>query len=216
MKRKTKMLISALSVMLVMVLAVTIVSFSRAGNNDESEISDEQLFYAEGDQTEKTNIDHIIENSYVTEDNVGEDEADGSEGDPYYRIVEIGSGSASALQTMCNGDISAFAQYVINGNKTIEQDMKEKTIVYSYYNASTITKDSPELQAIAGADFIYVSCDPANQYTVTNDLGEDLYNFLKNTYLTQKKPLVIDSPEKTKELGGGSQTNTVPDRKSVV
>ncbi len=210
MKRKTKMLISALSVMLVMVLAVTIVSFSRAGNNDESEISDEQLFYAEGDQTEKTNIDHIIENSYVTEDNVGEDEADGSEGDPYYRIVEIGSGSASALQTMCNGDISAFAQYVINGNKTIEQDMKEKTIVYSYYNASTITKDSPELQAIAGADFIYVSCDPANQYTVTNDLGEDLYNFLKNTYLTQKKPLVIDSPEKTKELGGGSQTNTVP------
>lgn len=209
MKRKTKMMISALSAMLVMVLAVTIVSFSLAGNNDESEAFDEPLLYAEGDQTEKTNIDYIIENSYVTEDNVGEDEADGSEGDPYYRIVEIGSGSSSALQTMCNGDVSAFATYVINGNKTIEQDMKEKTIVYSYYNASTITKDSPELEAIARADFIYVSCDPTNQYTVTNDLGEDLYNFLKNTYLTQRKPLVIDSPEKTKELAGETQGNKV-------
>ncbi|MDE5873619.1 MAG: hypothetical protein K2H07_06865, partial [Lachnospiraceae bacterium] len=209
MKRKTKMMISALSAMLLMVLAVTIVSFSLAGNNDESEVFDDPLLYAEGDQTEKTNIDYIIENSYVTEDNVGEDEADGSEGDPYYRIVEIGSGSASALQTMCNGDVSAFAEYVINGNKTIEQDMKEKTIVYSYYNASTITKDSPELETIARADFIYVSCDPTNQYTVTNDLGEDLYNFLKNTYLTQRKPLVIDSPEKTKELAGETQGNKV-------
>ena len=78
MKRKTKMMISALSAMLLMVLAVTIVSFSLAGNNDESEVFDDPLLYAEGDQTEKTNIDYIIENSYVTEDNVGEDEADGS------------------------------------------------------------------------------------------------------------------------------------------
>lgn len=202
MKRKTKMIISALSVMLVMVLAVTIVSFSLAGNNgdgDNAESSDEQLLYAMGDD-QNTNIDNIIENSHLEETEAD----DGSAVDPYYRIVEIGSGSASALQTMCNGDVNDFMQYVINGNKSahIDVDMKDKTLLYSYYDASTVMKDSAELAAIARADFIYVSCDPNEQYSVTNDLGEDLYNFLKNTYLTQKKPLIIDSPEKTKELGG--------------
>lgn len=202
MKRKTKMVISALSVMLVMVLAVTIVSFSLAGNNgdgDNAENSDEQLLYAMGDEG-NTNIDNIIENSHLEETEAD----DGSAVDPYYRIVEIGSGSASALQTMCNGDVNDFMQYVINGNKSahIDVDMKDKTLLYSYYDASTVMKDSAELAAIARADFIYVSCDPNEQYSVTNDLGEDLYNFLKNTYLTQKKPLIIDSPEKTKELGG--------------
>lgn len=202
MKRKTKMIISALSVMLVMVLAVTIVSFSLAGNNgdgDNAENSDEQLLYAMGDEG-NTNIDNIIENSHLEETEAD----DGSAVDPYYRIVEIGSGSASALQTMCNDDVNDFMKYVINGNKSahIDKDMKDKTLLYSYYDASTVMKDSAELAAIARADFIYVSCDPNEQYSVTNDLGEDLYNFLKNTYLTQKKPLIIDSPEKTKELGG--------------
>ncbi|MCM1170798.1 MAG: DUF5057 domain-containing protein [Clostridium sp.] len=209
MKRKTKIMISALSAMLLMVLAATIVSFSLAGNSDEAEVSDEQILYAAED-TNMTIVDRIIENSNL-EDN--------DDNDPYYHIVEIGSSASPSMATLPDGSTksylaylsymdaagnSAFKNYVIDGNKTIEQLMKEGRVDYKYYHVTDVTAD--DIETIADADLIYVSNDPNNMYAPgTNDLSEDLYSALLHTYVNNKqRPLIIDNPIETKNIGNSS------------
>ncbi|MCM1286845.1 MAG: DUF5057 domain-containing protein [Clostridium sp.] len=213
MKRKTKIMISALSAMLLMVLAATIVSFSLAGNSDETDVSDEQILYAAED-TNMTIVDRIIENSNL-EDN--------DDNDPYYHIVEIGSSASPSMATLPDGSTksylaylsymdaagnSAFKNYVIDGNKTIEQLMKEGRVDYKYYHVTDVTAD--DIETIADADLIYVSNDPNNMYAPgTNDLSEDLYSALLHTYVNNKqRPLIIDNPIETKNISGNS-SNTV-------
>ena len=65
MKRKTKILISALSVMFVAAIAVAIASFSFAGNGDEDGLLENGEIIADASQNvdTKTIIDYIIDNS---------------------------------------------------------------------------------------------------------------------------------------------------------
>ncbi|MBO5426103.1 MAG: hypothetical protein J6A25_11385, partial [Lachnospiraceae bacterium] len=62
MKRNKKLTILALSVMLVMTLAATVISFSLANlnNNKSNGIDDTPVTLAEGDDGVLTNIDYII------------------------------------------------------------------------------------------------------------------------------------------------------------
>ncbi|MCM1273351.1 MAG: DUF5057 domain-containing protein [Clostridium sp.] len=218
MKNKTKIMISALSVMLVMVLAVTIVSFSRASRQDEPEIQDVTLMADAADNANMTIVDRIIENSNLKADEDGDGE---NENDPYYHIVEIGSSASHSmaptgtksyldfLSQMDDEGVSAFKSYVIDGNKTIEQLMKEGRIDYKYYQVTSIT--AADIETIADADLIYVSNDPKNMYTAgTNDLSEDLYSALLHTYVNNKqRPLIIDNPIETQNISG-EQDTTVP------
>ena len=165
MKRNLKVTISALAVLLVMALTVTVISFSLAGNEN-----DNILTVASGDisgsVSSNTNIDNIIENSFRTDD----------ENLAIYKVVEIGSGSPSSLKKMVeDGD---FVEFVINGNKTIEfvntttasatdatveAIMKADKISYEFFSASAVTDENTEaLAKISNADFIYISNDEAS------------------------------------------------------
>lgn len=188
MKRNIKITISALSVMLLMAIAVTVLTFSLANRNDkDGELTDEgQLVFADLSDA-YTNIDNIIENSYAT----------GTDANPIYRIVEIGSSSTpSTLEQFVSS--KGFEQFVINAHGTMGKDINMDSIEYKYYSASSVTNDSEDdLAYISNADFIYVSNDSASKYSKTNDLCEDLYNILHTYAVGNYKPLVIDSPNTT-------------------
>lgn len=212
MKRKTKIMISALSAMLLMVLAATIVSFSLAGNNDESEVSNEPILYAAGD-TSLTIIDRIILNSIDGEDKEYKIVEIGSTASPSYTTLADGT-NVSYMGALANGSESDFKQYVIDSHKSdadeiIDKVMAADTIKYTYYYVADITED--DLEDISSADLIYVSNDPTDPYTAgSKDFSEELYSAILHTYTSnKKKPLIIDSPIDTAVIGG-TQTNTVP------
>lgn len=207
-----KVTISALAVMLVMAIAVTVVSFSLAGNDNKGELVDEATFVAATNVDTNTNIDNIIENSYMT----------GEGADPVYKIVEIGSGSPSSLKTLVES--GGFESFVINGNTTLDTItitdeagvesivaaiMNAECITYEFYKASDVTDDNATaLAAISNADFIYVSNDASSEYSQSNDLGEELYNILHTYAVGDYKPLIIDNIADSTGTGGGGGGGT--------
>lgn len=208
----------ALSVVLLMALAVTALTFSFADDPATDEVLVE--FVAEQQPDVTTNIDYIIQDSYEYED------AEDTIPNKYY-IVEIGSGAVSpSLATMVAD--GSFKDYVIDGNKTIEslilnegtddettiQDPKFKSndqIIYKYYQASSVTDESLDaLAEIASADFIYVSQDAGSPYGPGNDFGESLYNLLHAYAIGSYKPLVMDSPKASSPtIPGETETMSV-------
>lgn len=182
MKRKTKILISALSVMFVAAIAVAIASFSFAGDGDKDALQEGTQYVASAGEVMGTDtiIDYIIENSHSTDDSV----------DKVYHIAEITSSTASTLETYVSSD--GFKNYVIDGNRTIEQLMAEGCVEYKVFNGNVT--DEASLKYISNADFIYVSNDAASKFTKTNDLSEDLYDVLHEYAVGSFKPIVIDCP----------------------
>ena len=185
MKRKMKITISALAVMFVAAIAVAIASFSFAGNGNGDDALSEDLLLADasGSVSEKTIIDYIIENSHSTDQDI----------DKMYHIVEITSNNASTLQTYVGSQ--GFRNYVIDGNKTIEQLMAEGCVDYTPYPANV--KDENSLKAISNADLIYVSNDGSKKFSKENDISEELYDVLHEYAVGSFKPLIIDSPTAT-------------------
>jgi len=211
-KRNLKVTISALAVMLVMALTVTVVSFSLADNENKGELVDEAAFVAAAVDT-NTNIDNIIENSYMT----------GEGADPIYRIVEIGSGNPSSLKALVEN--GGFENFVINGNTTLDSItitdaegleseipaiMNAECITYEFFKASDV-EDSNEtaLAAISKADFIYVSNDSSSPYSTSNDMGEELYNILHTYAVGDYKPFIIDDIGDSDSSGNGGEGGNV-------
>ena len=190
MKRKTKITISALAVMFVAAIAVAIASFSFAGGGKGDDLlSDSEIVAdASANVSDKTIIDYIIENSNSTDEEV----------DKIYHIAEITSGSPSNFKDYCAEDedkITRFKKYVIDGNKTIDDLMKEGCVEFRSFKADVSDADS--LKYISNADFIYVSNDKTSQFSKSNDMSEKLYDVLHTYALGDYKPLVIDSPNAT-------------------
>lgn len=184
MKRNKKLTILALSVMLVMTLAATVISFSLAnlGDKRSNGVDDQGIAVAAMDDS-LTNIDYIVK---ATQD----------EGETY-KIVEIGATPTASGDFGSFTTDGRFKDLVINGHKTIE-DMKmlDDRIEYRYYYSGSVTGENKEALAyIASADFVYVSA--AKPYTIAsgNDFGEDLYNLLHVTAIGDYKPFIIDKPE---------------------
>ena len=203
MNRKKKITISFMAVLLVMALAATIVSFSLAGNNgdDDQITTDELLAAADADSKSlKTIIDYIIENSYST-----------TATDTMYHIVEIGSGPASKKQSTLDAftsaadpaALSAFADCVLNGNHSsnlakegdVYKLMEAGKIDYQYFDGTDASTADAACQAVASADFMYVSNSAAEAFADGNDLQDKLYDAIKIYVNQQYRPLVIDSPE---------------------
>jgi len=199
MKRNLKITISALAVMLVMALTVTVLSFSFAdGKKDHGTFEDKQFMIADSSDM-YTNIDNIIENSYAT----------GTDANPIYSIVEIGSAKdkESTLSTYVSG--GNFEQYVINGHKfKTDKEMNPNNVEYNYFWVGDVTDLNEEaLEIISNADFVYVSNDSTSEYSPENDLCEELYNILHTYAVGSYKPLVIDKPSATTTddpSGGGT------------
>ncbi len=185
MKRKTKVLLAALSAMLIMVLSVTIISFSLAGNNDGSDTISGAGDLADASASGTlSNIDYVIKatNSVDPEEQI-------------YHVVEIGPGTAGySLENFINS--GAFAEYVLDGHKSTYLDMNtvKENISYTYYQANTVTKDNTTALAdISNADLIYVS-NTGLAFSAANDIPEDLYDILHTYAVGNYKPLIIDSP----------------------
>ena len=206
MKRNKKLTILALSVMLVMTLAVTVISFSFAGDNDNDPNAGIQLTADSTTGTTLTNIDYIIKGTA------------GADSEPY-KIVEIGS-SPVAKQDGDDEPYTTFGEfaekndnfrkYVINGNKTITDEMAEGKIDYVYYYSKDVTDDNEDALAdISSADFIYVSNDASNPYSTAtgNDINEELYNILHIYAVGDYKPFIIDSPADSGTGGAGGAVN---------
>ncbi len=183
MKRKTKITISALAVMFVAAIAVAIASFSFAGGGKGDDLlSDSEIVAdASANVSDKTIIDYIIDNSNSTDEEV----------DKIYHIAEITSGAASTLETYAKS--GAFKNYVVDGNRTIDDLMAEGCVEYKSFKASVDDADS--LAYISNADFIYVTNDKSSEFTKTNDMSEDLYDILHSYAIGDFKPLVIDNPK---------------------
>ncbi len=185
MKRNMKIMLSALSVMLIMALAVTVLSFSLA--DDDNSVTQYANFDG-ANADSNTNIDNIIENSYAT----------GEGANPVYNIVEIGSGASVGFDKFVSSN--AFENYVINGNRTILDAMNAGQIKYQFFKASDVTDDNTAaLAVISNADFVYVSNDTSAPYGSNNDMGEKLYDILHTYAVGDYKPLIID---KTADVGG--------------
>ncbi len=198
MRLNKKIMLSALSIVLLMAMAVTAITFSLA--DDPAEQGTIDVVAAADEPAAMTNIDYIIRNS----------NDDSGDVDSCYRIVEIGSGDASpALQAMVTD--GSFKDFVIDGNRTIEDVMNPTDkIVYNYYKASDVTDDKEDiLTVISNADFIYVSQDPNNKYSKTNDINEEVYNILHTYAVGDYKPFVIDSPTVTGVVVDDTETLTM-------
>ena len=225
-KRNKNLTLIALVAMLFMAVAVTFLSFSHA-DEDIQEVQ-EPLLTASNLADGKTNIDNIINNSYV----------DDGTSDPIYKIVEIGSGptlgnnfyslpvaqrpavlkanGASNLSSYVEG--GNFEKYVINGNKFSEKrDMNTPDMItYEYYKASLVLdEDEAALEAISNADLIYISNDASCEFSETNDISEELYNILHTYGVGKYKPIIIDKPQATSS-SDVSEDNKVEDTLSTL
>lgn len=185
MKRKTKILISALSVMFVAAIAVAIASFSFAGDGDKDALQEGTQYVASAGEImgNDTIIDYIIRNSNSTDPEV----------DKVYHIAEITSSTASTLDSYVSSN--AFKNYVIDGNRTINDLMAEGCVEYKSFRGDVT--DEASLAYISNADLIYVSNDSASKFTKTNDLSEKVYDILHEYAVGGFKPLIIDSPKTT-------------------
>ncbi len=205
MKRNKKLVTLFLSVMLVMTLAVTAISFSFAGNRNNNTNAGIMLTASNTTGTTLTNIDYIIKGTAA------------ADADPY-KVVEIGSVPV-ATQDGDNEPFTTFGEfaeknggfrtYVINGNKTITEEMADKKINYVYYYSADVTDDNEAALAdISSADFIYVSNDSAKPYSTAtgNDINEELYNILHIFAVGDYKPFIIETPADSGNGGAGNVT----------
>ncbi|MBQ9234827.1 MAG: DUF5057 domain-containing protein, partial [Lachnospiraceae bacterium] len=197
-KRNKKLTLIALVAMLFMAVAVTFLSFSKA---DEDLSGDELDLVAAGNSLDvgsKTNIDYIIQNANSTETDV----------DKNYHIIEIYSGSPSALGTYISS--GKFAGLVINENRTTKGDADDKeidpkNIDFKAYKASSISNTDTELLVeISNADLIYINQD-STVFKSPNDLAEKLYDILHTYAVGDYKPIIFNSQATS---GSNSGNNT--------
>lgn len=213
MKKNKKILISLISLVFVVAVAVTSITFTLAGNKNNSAPTP-GVTTNSVDVGSKTVIDYIIQNS------------NNDSGKPY-RVIEIGpkaESSATAFENFVLG--GSLKNNVFNANSTTDALFSDANgkIEYKYYSTTTINTASkvvPDgkttspyediLAYIAGADFVYIS-NASTTYDPSNgtDICEDLYDILHTYSVGSYKPLVIENPNSsvTPDVPGVSDTTT--------
>lgn len=193
MSKKKKSIIISIAVLLVVLTAVSIISYSIAGlgHGDEtiSNIAENNLTNRGGnldDMTYMTNIDLIIDSAL-------------NDSDYTYNIVEIvpsGVG-ASDLQTYASNE--GFSNYVISAHKeSVTSDMPAGRINYKLLtvHAGVTLADTYEdgtVQTLLDeADLIYMNSPGYTSFDGTNNISEDLFNYLHVYALGSDKPIIMD------------------------
>ena len=189
-KINKKILVAALSLLLVACAFVTILSFTMAADGDGGESTSTVSANPDIDIVTIYNIDRIIQNSI-----------NGSDKD--FHIVEISS--STNYSAMNNGNIATvFAEYVFNGYKTIDDKMKPENIDYKPFSTTELDSDSSIqtcVNAIAKADLIYVHNDSSNYFgKSSNDIPEMIKLQLCSAAVGDFVPFIIDGPIATQEI----------------
>ncbi|MBR1675000.1 MAG: DUF5057 domain-containing protein [Eubacterium sp.] len=194
-KINKKILVAALSLLLVACAFVTILSFTMAadGDPDEGKTVEASPSF---DVVTIYNIDRIIQNSI-----------DGD--DPYFHIVEITSGSASAMSGANTDEV--FTEYVFNGHATIEEEMAAGLIDYKVFSTGSLSSDDAIddcVKTLAKADLIYVHNDSASYFgQSSNDIPELVKLQLCSAAVGDYVPFIIDGPIATQEIIGENTTS---------
>lgn len=187
-KINKKILVAALSLLLVACAFVTVLSFTMAADGDGDKTNTVE---AEPDIDIVTvyNIDRIVQNS-----NSGED--------PYFHIVELSSSSNYSAMSGSNTS-EVFTEYVFNGYKTVSESMREGMIDYKAYDTVNMSDAAIQncVDAIAKADLIYVHNDPKNYFGKNNnDIPEMIKLQLCSAAVGDYVPFIIDGPVATQEV----------------
>ena len=200
-KINKKILVAALSLMLVACAFVTILSFTMAASDDGDGAKTVDANTLSLDVVTFYNIDRIIQNSI-----------DGS--DPMFRIVEVSSSSADSamgsktelVERMSN----VFTEYVFNGHATIEEKMAEGKIDYQKFSTSSMSDTQIQscVDALAKADLIYVHNDASNYFGKNdNDIPEMIKLQLCSAAVGSYVPFIIDGPISTQEIISNDSTS---------
>lgn len=190
-----KKIITIVSVLAVILLSVSVISYSIAnrGNGGNNKISDNLAQRGAGtiESTYVTNIDLIIENSTKTPiEN--------------YNIVEIIPSSASQSSLKSYISEGLFKKYVIDENSTSDpkKAMAADAIEFDVIKVAAGTSLDEKMSSnILGAeatireildetDLIYLSSPSYSAYD--GNMSEDIYNYLHTYTLGKNKPMIMD------------------------
>lgn len=187
-----KNIIAFVAAIALFAVTFSVLSFTFADEENGSNESDglKSATITEG----KSIIDYIIDFSNSTD----------SEIDPVYHIYEIHSGDVSSFQNLVRDGYSTesdgtnktkFEKLVLDGNKS-------NPSASPYFKAGNIEflenslNDDPEImiERISNADLIYISEDPDNMFSASNDiLSEEVKDALARYATNDNKPIIFDS-----------------------
>lgn len=185
------------------VLSYSIANKERKGLEDNIVAKNELTAYGANNLENMTyisNIDMIIEDS-------------NKDADYTYNIVELipatEAGYTSGLQAYIASE--GFKKYVIDANKSsAKDDMKSGTIKYTPIVLSSDTVLTTEVSAgvtvqevLGSADLVYLASPSFTSYTASDNISEDIYNWL-HTYTLEKDnehPLILDYVTNTTSSG---------------
>lgn len=202
-KKKVSGLI-LIALFVILAVSISVISYSIANKESSSKdfkSADKQLGAANEEADYITNIDCIIEDSYLT------DAAGAATEESYYNVVEIlpyssettgyeSYGLETYIQTFdSTGKIATedFKKYVIDEHKDFaERDMKSGHVRYSRINVKADTTLASVEAVLNKADLIYLSSPTLESYLGEYNIPEDIYNWLDNYATKSKKPIIMD------------------------
>lgn len=188
-----KKIISLISIALLVVIGVaaSMISYSIAtkGNGDkkggdieESVIGDGPIVSLGASGTYVSNIDLIIQKANDASD------------PQKFNIVEIVPSGVTDDGLSNYVSDEGFSTYVLTGNKSASntQTMPVGMIKYDKIAVSSTTELSSIQATLDAADLIYINSPGYDSYSGTNNMNEDLYNYLHYFSTGKNKPLVLD------------------------
>ncbi len=199
---KKKVILSTITLLLVMFVAVFAVSYSIAnkGHGDKIEQNSLTNLGADASTDYVTNIDLIIENAVKNNET--------------FNVVEIVPSGVEASDLEDYVSSNGFAKYVISANKsTVTEDMPDGMVTYRALSVSSATTLSDVVDATEGltfqdvldnADLLYISSPTYSSYNGTNNMTEEVYNYLH--YYTSSKPVIMDFVTSSDVGGAASKT----------
>lgn len=196
-KINKKILVAALSLLLVACTFVTILSFTMAAEGDGEGGTNTVSANPSFDVVTVYNIDKIVQNS-------------NSGSDPKFHIVEVSSSNKYSAMSDTTKSSKVFTDYVFNGYKTVSESMAEGMIDYKPYNTVNMSESylNECLEAIGKADLIYVHNDATNYFGKSNnDIPENLKLALCTAAISKYVPFIIDGPIATQEIISSSTTS---------
>ena len=196
-KINKKILVAALSLLLIACAFVTILSFTMAASGDGEDGTKTVEASPSFDVVTVYNIDRIVENS-------------NSGTDPYFHIVEVSSSGNYSAMSDTTVLSKVFTDYVFNGYKTIADSMKEGMIDYKPFNTVNMSslQEHNCIEALAKADLIYVHNDSSSYFGKgDNDLPESIKLQLCSSATSKFVPFIIDGPIATQEIISSSTSS---------
>lgn len=188
-KVNKKILVAALSLLLIACTFVTILSFTMAANGDNDEVLQRADAGSSFDVVTITNIDRIVTNSHEGTDKV-------------FHIVELSSGSYSAMNDDTTKTYDIFQNLVFNGYKTISEMMADGCVDYTPWSTSELTSEAQIQKCVDDlikADLIYVHNDPSSIFTESNKIPELVKLQLCSAAVGDYVPFIIDGPIATQD-----------------